>query len=243
MVLAQEESRNLGHDHIGTEHLLLGLLRVPDGLAARALGSRGVRIEAARAVVVSIGVPGEPPRAGMVPFTPGAKQALELSLREALRLEHAHIDTEHLLLGLLKVPDAKAARVLADWDVDAASLREELGRMLPQAPGAQVLATRAIAARQTISSDWLGDRGSAINSLEREIRAELERAPDDGDLLLILAAAPGTPAARALSDLGVDLDDLQEAVARARTGAPAREGETLSTGTLAEIRRRLGLIG
>jgi ATP-dependent Clp protease ATP-binding subunit ClpA len=243
VVLAQEESRNLGHDHIGTEHLLLGLLRVPDGLAARALGSRGVRLEGARAVVVSIGVPDRPPGAGMVPFTPGAKQALELSLREALRLENAHIDTEHLLLGLLRVPDSTAARVVADREVDAASLREELGRMLPQAPGAHVRATRTVAARHTISSDWFGDRGSAINALEREIRAELDRAPDDGDLLLMLAAAPGTRAAGALTDLGVDLDDLQEAVVRARAGAPAQEGATLSTETLAEIRRCLGLTG
>jgi ATP-dependent Clp protease ATP-binding subunit ClpA len=243
VVLAQEESRNLGHGHIGTEHLLLGLLRVPDGLAARALGSRGVRLDGARAVVASIGGTGEPPSAGMVPFTPSAKQALELSLREALRLEHTYIDTEHLLLGLLGIPDSSAARVLADRKVDAAGLREELVGMRPQPPGPDVRATRVIAARQTIASDWLGDRGSAINALEREIRAELHRAPDDGDLLLMLAAAPGTTAARALTDLGVDLDDLQEAVVGARAGAPAREGETLSTETLAEIRRRLGLTG
>jgi ATP-dependent Clp protease ATP-binding subunit ClpA len=168
---------------------------------------------------------------------------LELSLREALRLQNAHIDTEHLLLGLLRIPDSTAARVLADREVDAAGLREELVKMLPQAPGPDVRTTRATGSRQTISLDWLGDRGSAINGLEREIRAELDRAPDDGDLLLMLAAAPGTPAAGALAELGVDLDDLQEAIVRARAGAPAQESESLSTETLAEIRRRLGLAG
>jgi ATP-dependent Clp protease ATP-binding subunit ClpA len=243
VVLAQEESRKLGHDHIGTEHLLLGLLRVPDGLAARALGSRGLRLQSVRAAAASVAGTGQPPTAGMVPFTPNAKRALELSLREALRLEHAHIDTEHLLLGVLRIPDCTAVRLLNEREVDAAALREDLGRMLPQAPGAQVLATRAIAARQTISSGWLGDRGSAINGLEREIRAELERAPDEGDLLLVLAAVPGSLAARALAGLGVDLDDLQEAVVRARTGDAAPESETLSSEALGQIRRRLGLTG
>jgi ATP-dependent Clp protease ATP-binding subunit ClpA len=243
VVLGQEESRDLGHPHIGTEHLLLGLLRVPDGLAARVLGSRGLTLEGARSAVVSIGPAGDAPSAGILPFTPRAKQMLELSLREALRLQNAHIDTEHLLLGLLGIPDSTAARVLADREVDAAGLREELVKMLPQAPGPDVRTTRATGSRQTISLDWLGDRGSAINGLEREIRAELDRAPDDGDLLLMLAAAPGTPAARALAELGVDLDDLQEAIVRARAGAPAQESESLSTETLAEIRRRLGLAG
>jgi ATP-dependent Clp protease ATP-binding subunit ClpA len=193
--------------------------------------------------VVSIAGIGEAPNAGMVPFSARAKQMLELSLREALRLEHTYIDTEHLLLGLLRVPDSTAARVLADREVDAAGVREELIRMLPQAPGPDVRTPRVTAARDVISSDWLGDRGSAINGLEREIRAALERAPDDGDLLLVLASADGTLAARALAGLGVDPDALQEAVTRARAGAPAPESESLSSETLAEIRRRLGLPG
>ena len=102
LVLAQEEARALNHGFIGTEHILLGLLSERDGVAGKALTQMEVSLEAARAQVKEIiGLSGGPP-AGSVPFTPRAKKVLELSLREALRLGHNYIGTEHMLLGLLR---------------------------------------------------------------------------------------------------------------------------------------------
>ena len=103
VVLAQDESRALGHAYIGTEHILLGLLREQEGLAARVLESLDLTIEAVRAQVVSIVGPGEVAATGQIPFTPHAKETLEFSLREALSLGHDWIGTEHVLLGLVRV--------------------------------------------------------------------------------------------------------------------------------------------
>ena len=103
VVLAQEEARLLNHNYIGTEHLLLGLLSEGEGVAARALAALNVTPEAARAQVKSMVSGGtEAPPAGYIPFTPRAKKALELSLRNALGLGHSFIGTEHILLGLVQ---------------------------------------------------------------------------------------------------------------------------------------------
>ena len=102
LVLAQDESRLLGHNYIGTEHLLLGLLREEEGLAARVLDALGVTVEEVRAQVARrVGRGGEV-AIGMIPFTPRAKKALELALREVRSLGQEYIDTEHILLGLVR---------------------------------------------------------------------------------------------------------------------------------------------
>jgi ATP-dependent Clp protease ATP-binding subunit ClpC len=102
MVLAQDEARALRHNYIGTEHLLLGLLREQRGLAARVLGSLAITSEEARAQLVRIVGQGDEVVTGQIPFTARAKKVLELALREALSLGHDYIGTEHLLLGLLR---------------------------------------------------------------------------------------------------------------------------------------------
>src|SRR5271168_5166249 len=102
VVFSQEEARTLKHNYIGTEHVLLGLLREQEGLAARVLESQDINLERARAQVVRISGPREEVRSGHIPFTPRAKRILELALREAQTLGHNYIGTEHILLGLLR---------------------------------------------------------------------------------------------------------------------------------------------
>jgi ATP-dependent Clp protease ATP-binding subunit ClpC len=130
VVLAQDESRTLGHDYIGTEHILLGLLREQEGLAARVLESLDLTIEEVRAQVVSIVGLGDTAATGQIPFTPHAKEALEFSLREALSLGHDWIGTEHVLLGLVRATDGVAARILLDFGADADTIRNEVIRMM-----------------------------------------------------------------------------------------------------------------
>jgi len=138
VVLAQEEARALKHNYIGTEHLLLGLLREEEGLAARVLESLNVSIEEIRAQVARIVGMGDEVTAGQIPFTPRAKKVLELGLREALSLSHNYIGTEHLLLGLVREGEGVAMRILLDFDVDAEKVRNEVIRMLSGPGLAQV---------------------------------------------------------------------------------------------------------
>jgi ATP-dependent Clp protease ATP-binding subunit ClpA len=141
VVLAQDEARALRHNYIGTEHILLGLLREEEGLAARVLGFLGIALEEVRARVVRIVGQGDEVTTGQIPFTPRAKKVLELALREALSLGHLYIDTEyilidteHILLGLLRENEGVAARILLDFDTDAEKIREEIIRTIG-APG------------------------------------------------------------------------------------------------------------
>ena len=125
VVLAQDESRVLKHNYIGTEHILLGLLREKEGLAARLLASFGVTVEDVRTQVVqAVGEGEEDLKTGQIPFTPQAKKALELSLREALDLGHDYIGTEHVLLGLVRAHRGLAARLLESFGADADTVRD-----------------------------------------------------------------------------------------------------------------------
>ncbi|HUG82982.1 MAG TPA: Clp protease N-terminal domain-containing protein [Euzebya sp.] len=124
VVLAQEESRRLNHDYIGTEHVLLGLLAERDGLAARVLLETGVSLTEVREKVEEIiGRGGHHAPGGHIPFTPRAKKVLELSLREALQLRQDYIGTEHILLGVIREGEGVAAQVLAERGVELARLR------------------------------------------------------------------------------------------------------------------------
>jgi ATP-dependent Clp protease ATP-binding subunit ClpA len=134
VVLAQEEARVLEHNYIGTEHLLLGILRVEDGIGAQALDALDVSLEEVRALVARIIGEGDELVTGQIPFTPRAKKVLELSLREALSLGHNYIGTEHILLGLVREGEGVAMRILLDFDVDAAKVRDWVIRRLSQAP-------------------------------------------------------------------------------------------------------------
>src|SRR5712692_11704371 len=130
VVLAQEEARTLKHNYIGTEHILLGLLREEEGLAARVLEGLEITVEEVRAQVIRIVGSGEEVTTGQIPFTPRAKKVLELALREALSLGHNYIGTEHILLGLVRENEGVAARILLDFDADSEKIRNEVIRML-----------------------------------------------------------------------------------------------------------------
>jgi ATP-dependent Clp protease ATP-binding subunit ClpA len=136
VVLAQDEARRLRHNYIGTEHLLLGLLREEEGIAARVLESLDVEVNEVRAQVARVVGQGDEATTGQIPFTPRAKKVLELSLREALSLNHSYIGTEHVLLGLVRENEGVAARILLDLGVDAEMVRktvlESLGKEAPR---------------------------------------------------------------------------------------------------------------
>ncbi len=131
VVLAQEEARSLKHNYIGTEHLLLGLLREEEGVAARVLETLEVSVEEVRAAVVRIVGSGEESPQGQIPFTPRAKKVLELALREALSLGHNYIGTEHILLGLIREDEGVAARILLDLDAEPDKIRNEVMGSFP----------------------------------------------------------------------------------------------------------------
>ncbi len=130
VVLAQEEARMLNHNYIGTEHLLLGLIQEGEGVAAKALESMGISLEAVREQVVDIIGRGSSPPTGHIPFTPRAKKVLELSLREALQLGHNYIGTEHILLGLIREGEGVAAQVLMKLGADLDRVRNQVVQLL-----------------------------------------------------------------------------------------------------------------
>jgi hypothetical protein len=137
VVLAQDEARALGHNYIGTEHLLLGILREEEGIAARVLEALDVSLEEVRAEVVRIIGSGEELATGQIPFTPRGKKVLELALREALSLGHNHIGTEHILLGLVREGEGVAMQILLGFDADADTIRNEVIRALAGPAGAR----------------------------------------------------------------------------------------------------------
>ena len=130
VVRAQREARALKHDHIGTEHILLGLLGDDGGLAGRALKRLDVTAERVRAEVVRFAGSGGRAARRQVPFTPRAKKVLELALREALSLRDNYIGTEHILLGLVREKDGLGARILVDLDADCEKVRAGVIGML-----------------------------------------------------------------------------------------------------------------
>ncbi len=130
VVLAQEEARLLNHNYIGTEHLLLGLIRESEGIAAKALVSLGVELDAVREQVEEIVGRGAREPSGHIPFTPRAKKVLELSLREALQLGHNYIGTEHILLGMIREGEGVAAQVLVRLGADLNRVRQQVIQQL-----------------------------------------------------------------------------------------------------------------
>ncbi|MBD0355194.1 MAG: hypothetical protein ICV58_08485 [Rubrobacteraceae bacterium] len=135
VVLTQEEARRFNHNYVGTEHLLLGLLRLDEGLASRVLTSLDVSVEAVREQVGSIVGYGEEEMGAQAPFTPRSKKVLELALREAMRLEHNYIGTEHLLLGLVRESEGVANQVLSNLGVERDEIRAKLAGMLGDEAG------------------------------------------------------------------------------------------------------------
>jgi ATP-dependent Clp protease ATP-binding subunit ClpC len=153
VVLAQEESRMLDHNYIGTEHILLGLVHEGEGVAAQALQSLDISLERVRQEVEAIVGMGQTAQHGHIPFTPRAKKVLELALREALQLGHNYIGTEHLLLGLIREGEGVAAQVLEKLGASLDRVRDEVIKIvsrlerssgahdeLENAPGSEPLA-------------------------------------------------------------------------------------------------------
>jgi ClpA/ClpB-like protein/UvrB/UvrC motif-containing protein len=137
VVLAQEESRKLNHNYIGTEHILLGLIREGEGVAAQALESLGIRLDPVRQQIEKIIGRGQEALQGHIPFTPQAKKVLELSLREALQLGHDYIGTEHILLGLIRESDGVAVQVLVGLGADLNRVRQQVIRLLNEHPAGE----------------------------------------------------------------------------------------------------------
>jgi ATP-dependent Clp protease ATP-binding subunit ClpC len=135
VVLAQQEARMLNHNYIGTEHILLGLIREGDGVAAKALMTMGISLDAVRQAVEDIiGRGTQLPSEGHIPFTPRSKKVLELSLREARQLGADYIGTEHILLGLIREADGVAAQVLVNSGVDLNRARQQVIELLRGRP-------------------------------------------------------------------------------------------------------------
>ena len=135
MYLAREEAARLQHDYIGTEHLLLGVIREGEGIAATVLNNLGLDLDAIRQAVESmVAATGGTLTIGEIPFTPRAKRVLELSVDEARQLGHNYVGTEHLLLGLIREGEGVAARVLLELGVDRKKVREETLKLLGGTP-------------------------------------------------------------------------------------------------------------
>ncbi|MCL1906783.1 MAG: ATP-dependent Clp protease ATP-binding subunit [Propionibacteriaceae bacterium] len=130
VILAQDEARAMNHNYVGTEHILLGLISEGEGVAAKALSQLGITLEAARKEVEEIIGKGSQAPAGHIPFTSRAKRVLELSLREALQLNHPYIGTEHILLGVLREGEGVASSVLIKMEADLGNVRETVLSLL-----------------------------------------------------------------------------------------------------------------
>jgi Clp amino terminal domain, pathogenicity island component/UvrB/uvrC motif len=198
VVLAQEEARMLNHDHIGTEHILLGLTYEGAGVAARALQSLGITDEAVRQQVLEIVDRGhQAPATEHIPFTPQATRALQLSLRETMRLGHSHIGTEHILLGLIREGEGPVMQVLVRLGADSNSVRHRVIEMLEDNQGDDEPGT-APAAEST------SEAGRGKRALLSQI---LARVDSMNSRLAALEHLVGT---------GPDMHDLDHAVAQVR---------------------------
>ncbi|MCP4741013.1 MAG: ATP-dependent Clp protease ATP-binding subunit [Actinomycetales bacterium] len=169
VVLAQEEARMLNHNYIGTEHILLGLIHEGEGVAAKALESLGISLEAVREQVEEIIGQGQQAPSGHIPFTPRAKKVLELSLREALQLGHNYIGTEHILLGLIREGEGVAAQVLVKLGADLNRVRQQVIQLLSGYQGKEPATAGAGPQEGTPSSSLVLDQfGRNLTAAARE---------------------------------------------------------------------------
>jgi ATP-dependent Clp protease ATP-binding subunit ClpC len=169
VVLAQEEARMLNHNYIGTEHILLGLIHEGEGVAAKALESLGISLEAVRQQVEEIIGQGQSAPTGHIPFTPRAKKVLELSLREALQLGHNYIGTEHILLGLIREGEGVAAQVLQKLGADLNRVRQQVIQLLSGYTGGK----EAAPGEQTPQGSMVLDQfGRNLTQLARETKLD-----------------------------------------------------------------------
>jgi ATP-dependent Clp protease ATP-binding subunit ClpA len=211
IVLAQEESRSLKHDHIGAEHLLLGLVREGQGIAARILDSFDITLEGVRREVVRLVGEGQGVSLGQIPFTAEAKRILELSLREAQSLGDTRIDTEHLLLGLARENAGVTARILDGFGADAEKVRDEVLRVYAEltatqrqrSPGSvtfEVEQPTSVDLSPRARRIWMSAASQALDAGRTEVLP--------GDLLEPLMSDDNI--GWLLTELGVDVPSLRE---------------------------------
>ena len=193
VVSAQEEARELDHNYIGTEHLLLGLLVTSDSSASASLNALGYTLDGARPSVEAMVGRGKASARGHIPFTPRAKKVLELSLREALQLKHNHIGTEHILLGLVREGEGRAAQILAAKHPLDRVRADVLARLESTGPGEAHAGSRTPAAYGVLA-----------------LAAELAGDTPVGShhILEAILQQPDSAAAKVLTDAGIDLDQL-----------------------------------
>jgi ATP-dependent Clp protease ATP-binding subunit ClpC len=169
VVLAQEEARMLSHNYIGTEHILLGLIHEGEGVAAKALESLDISLEAVRGQVEDIIGQGQQAPSGHIPFTPRAKKVLELSLREALQLGHNYIGTEHILLGLIREGEGVAAQVLVKLGADLNRVRQQVIQLVSGFQGKEAEAVGQSSGESAPSSSAVLDQfGRNLTQAARE---------------------------------------------------------------------------
>jgi ATP-dependent Clp protease ATP-binding subunit ClpC len=184
MLRAEEEARMLNHNYIGTEHILLGLIHEGEGVAARTLESLGISLQAVRQQVEEIIGQGQQAPSGRIPYTPRAKKALELSLREALQLGHHYIGTEHILLGVIREGEGPAVQVLINLGGDLDRVRQHVIQLLHGYQGNEPAALRSGQAgrgkRKLLSQllDRFDSMESRLSALERRVGT----GPDVRDL-------------------------------------------------------------
>jgi ATP-dependent Clp protease ATP-binding subunit ClpA len=247
VVLSQDEARRMNHNYIGTEHILLGLLGEPAGIAYRVLEAHGISLKSARQEVTELIGPGKQEPGKHIPFTPRAKKTLELALREALQLHHNYIGTEHILLGLIREDDGVAAQIMrkhADLleirmsvlDAVPAGKAEEEGESGDEATNSVL---RWLRQRLTVSSSprearlRLGEEAGLEPTLRVTPAGEVtlteatrlagEQPVGSHHLLLAALADSESAAARALKNLGVDLDQAKEALRAAEVAGTTDE--------------------
>ncbi|MGA1279764.1 MAG: ATP-dependent Clp protease ATP-binding subunit, partial [Candidatus Nanopelagicaceae bacterium] len=172
VVLAQEEARMLNHNYIGTEHILLGLIKEGEGVAAKGLEALGISLDGVRSQVEEIIGQGQQAPSGHIPFTPRAKKVLELSLREALQLGHNYIGTEHILLGLIREGDGVAAQVLVKLGADLNRVRQQVIQLLSGYQGKEAVTSGGPAEGQPSTSLVLDQFGRNLTQAARETKLD-----------------------------------------------------------------------
>ena len=179
--LAQEEAKRLDHGYIGTEHVMLGLIRQTDGVAARALESLGISLDGVRQQVEEIIGRGQQTPSGHIKFTPRAKMVLELSLRESLQLGHNYIGTEHILLGLIREGDGVAAQVLVQLGADLNRVRQQVIQLLHGHPAEEPVSDPS-AAQELRLLPAVKTRLEAVEQRLTAIEQRIGTRPDTSDL-------------------------------------------------------------
>jgi len=243
VVLAQEEARQLQHNYIGTEHVFLGLLGEPRGVACQALERFGITRDGAREEVKAMIGLGKHQPTGHIPFTPRAKKSLELALREALQLHHGYIGTEHILLGLIREEKGVAGQIMRKHSPDLTPIRMTVLDLVGATPTSPVGGPHWLRRRSAVlpvpgetiergepaEADEAGERTelrttrAADNSLTEAARLAGSQAVGSHHLLLAAIGDPDTAAARTLAALGVDLEQAREALRTADVAGTSDE--------------------